>query len=242
MTHSYSLDLRVRVAAFVEAGHSRRAAARHFKVSDSFAIKLMQRQRQCGSPAPARQGRPRGTGKLACYEAFLIRTVEARPDITMPELAARLLDEQGLAGLGAAPADQGQQAGQVVEGEGRAGLQAHAVGQGQHALGWGADDLLPAAGRHQDRDALAGGQAQVGPGGADRAGGVHARGERQRHLELVGPGGLEQVGERHSGGDHVDDHPVVGPRLPDLGPLNRVWAREGHDPMSEHLLLPSALT
>jgi hypothetical protein len=78
MTHSYSLDLRVRVAAFVEAGHSRRAAARHFKVSDSFAIKLMQRQRQCGSPAPARQGRPRGTGKLACYEAFLIRTVEAR--------------------------------------------------------------------------------------------------------------------------------------------------------------------
>jgi transposase len=101
MTHSYSLDLRVRVAAFVEAGHSRRAAARHFKVSDSFAIKLMQRQRQCGSPAPARQGRPRGTGKLACYEAFLIRTVEARPDITMPELAARRLDEQGVS---AAPA------------------------------------------------------------------------------------------------------------------------------------------
>ena len=101
MTHSYSLDLRVRVAAFVEAGHSRRAAARHFKVSDSFAIKLMQRQRQCGSPAPARQGRPRGTGKLACYEAFLIRMVEARPDITMPELAARLLDEHGVS---AAPA------------------------------------------------------------------------------------------------------------------------------------------
>src|SRR5215218_5912267 len=101
MTHSYSLDLRMRVAAFVEAGHSRRAAARHFKVSDSFALKLMQRQRQCGSPAPARQGRPRGTGKLACYEAFLIRTVEARPDITMPELAARLLDEHGVS---AAPA------------------------------------------------------------------------------------------------------------------------------------------
>ena len=51
MTHSYSLDLRERVAAFVEAGHSRRAAARHFKVSDSFAIKLMPRQRPCGSPA-----------------------------------------------------------------------------------------------------------------------------------------------------------------------------------------------
>jgi transposase len=101
MTRSYSLDLRVRVAGFVEAGHSRRAAARHFGVSDSFAIKLMQRQRQSGSPAAARQGRPRGTGKLARYETFLIRMVEAQPDITMPDLAARLLEEHRVA---AAPA------------------------------------------------------------------------------------------------------------------------------------------
>lgn len=101
MTHSYSLDLRVRVVSFVAAGHSCRAAARHFAVSDSFAIKLMQRQRQSGSPAPARQGRPRGTGKLAPYEAFLVQIVEAQPDITMPDLAARLLEEHGVA---AAPA------------------------------------------------------------------------------------------------------------------------------------------
>src|SRR5215207_2826876 len=101
MGRYYSLDLRVRVASFVDAGHSRRAAARHFSVSDSFAIKLMRRQRQSGSPAPARQGRPCGTGKLAPYESFLIRTVEAKPDITMPELAARLLEEHGAA---AAPA------------------------------------------------------------------------------------------------------------------------------------------
>ena len=101
MAQSSSLDLRVRGAGFVEAGPSCRAVACHFGVSDSFAIKLMQRQRQSGSPAPARQGRPCGTGKLACYEAFLIRTVEARPDITMPELAARLLDEHGVS---AAPA------------------------------------------------------------------------------------------------------------------------------------------
>jgi transposase len=102
MTQSYSLDLRVRVVAFVEAGHSCRAAARHFGVSDSFAIKLMQRQRQSGSPMPARQGRrPRGSGKLTPYEAFLIEVVETKPDITMPELAARLLEEHGIV---AAPA------------------------------------------------------------------------------------------------------------------------------------------
>ena len=54
MGHCYSLDLRVRVAAFVEAGHSCRAAARHFGVSDSFAIKLVQRT----APPSARRHRP----------------------------------------------------------------------------------------------------------------------------------------------------------------------------------------
>ena len=101
MGRCYSLDFRVRVAAFVEAGHSRRAAARHFGVSDSFAIKLARRQAQSGSPAPARQGRPRGQGKLAPYEAFLIRTVEAKPAITMPELAERLVEEHGVAAAAA---------------------------------------------------------------------------------------------------------------------------------------------
>jgi transposase len=101
MGHCYSLDLRVRVAAFVEAGHSCRAAAQHFCVSESFAIKLVRRTRHLGSPAPDCQGRPPGHGKLVPYETFLIQTVEAKPAITMPELAARLLDEHGIV---AAPA------------------------------------------------------------------------------------------------------------------------------------------
>jgi transposase len=89
------------VVAFVDAGHSCRAAARHFGVSDSFAIKLLQRQRTSGSPIPARQGRPSGHRRLSPYEAFLIQSVETKPDITMPELAARLLEEHGVV---AAPA------------------------------------------------------------------------------------------------------------------------------------------
>jgi hypothetical protein len=64
MGHCYSLDLRVRVADFVEAGHSCRAAAEHFDVSESFAIKLVRRTRDTGSPTPDRQGRPPGRGKL----------------------------------------------------------------------------------------------------------------------------------------------------------------------------------
>jgi hypothetical protein len=56
----------------------------------------MQRKRQMGSLAPGRQGRPPGGSKLVAYETFLIETVEAEPAITMPELAARLLDEHGI--------------------------------------------------------------------------------------------------------------------------------------------------
>jgi len=43
-----------------------------------------------GSAAPARQGRPPGAGKLAPHMAMLIRWVETQPDISMPELAAKL--------------------------------------------------------------------------------------------------------------------------------------------------------
>jgi transposase len=96
MGKSYSGDLRDRVAAFVEGGRSRRAASRHFGVSESFAIKLMQRVAKLGSLLLAQQGRPPGKGKLAACETFLIRAVEETPDITMPELSARLQAEHGV--------------------------------------------------------------------------------------------------------------------------------------------------
>src|SRR5829696_3710825 len=89
MGRYYSLDLRQRVASFVEAGHSRRAAARRFGVSDSCAIKLAKRQARFGSPAPDRQGRPPGSGRLVPYEAFLVHGVEAAPAV-LSRLLCRL--------------------------------------------------------------------------------------------------------------------------------------------------------
>lgn len=52
MGNNYSSALRERVVAFVEAGHSRRAAARRFGVNDGFAVKLLQRVRRSGKRAP----------------------------------------------------------------------------------------------------------------------------------------------------------------------------------------------
>lgn len=99
MGRSYSNDLRDRVVAFVEGGGSRRAAARHFGVSASFVVKLMQRARRIGSSAVARQGRPPGNGKLSPHRAFLVGLVDEQGDITMPELAERLAREHGVRAL-----------------------------------------------------------------------------------------------------------------------------------------------
>ena len=96
MGRCYSLDLRERIVDFVARGASRRSAARRFGVSESFAVKLMQHHDRHGSPVPVRQGRPPGGGKLDRPEAYLIGAVEAAPDITMPELAEKLMADHAV--------------------------------------------------------------------------------------------------------------------------------------------------
>ena len=96
MGKSYSSDLRVRIYGAIEDGASRRAAARRYGVSASTSVRVAQRMSATGSVAPARQGRSPGNGKLAPYAASLIRWVEKDGEITMPELAAKLVAEHGV--------------------------------------------------------------------------------------------------------------------------------------------------
>ena len=90
MTKSYSLDLRRRVARFVEAGHSCHEAAWHFDVSVAFVVRLMAAYRATGSLAPKPEGGWRYS-KLDPHRDFLIRRMTETNDITMPQLAAELL-------------------------------------------------------------------------------------------------------------------------------------------------------
>src|SRR3954464_15965770 len=94
MGQSYSLDLRARIVGHVRPGHSRRDAARHFRVSASCAVKLLKPADRTGSVHAAHRGRPCGSGKLAAHQAFRLGRVEAQPDITMPELARALQVER----------------------------------------------------------------------------------------------------------------------------------------------------
>ena len=96
MGKAHSTDLRVRIVDAIEAGQSCRAAARQFSVSPATAVRLSQRKTRTGSVEPARQGRPVGTGRLTAHVDALVSWVDANGDITMPELAARLLAERGV--------------------------------------------------------------------------------------------------------------------------------------------------
>ena len=90
MVKPLSNDLRERVVAFVEAGHSRRVAAAHFRVSPSFVIKLMMLFRQTGRVDHRQLGGQRRF-KLDRHRSFILERVAERADITMPELAVKLV-------------------------------------------------------------------------------------------------------------------------------------------------------
>ena len=89
MPKPYSLDLRERVVRYVDEGHSRHAAAAHFRVSVSFVVNLVKAFRVRGSLAPKPSG-GRRHAKLEPHRAFLLEKVAEKADITMPELAAEL--------------------------------------------------------------------------------------------------------------------------------------------------------
>ena len=89
MAAPFSLDLRERVAGFVEAGGTRRGAAKHFSISPSCVVKLMQRKAATGSIAPAAMGGKKPYA-LAGQTELVKELIAAEPDITLDELHAKL--------------------------------------------------------------------------------------------------------------------------------------------------------
>ena len=93
MAKPYSQDLRDRVIDAVERGKlSRRAAARHYEVSESVAIKWLERQ---GSREPVGHGGHRAS-KLMPHRDFLEAARAEKSDITLQALCDRLSAERGV--------------------------------------------------------------------------------------------------------------------------------------------------
>jgi transposase len=88
MPKAYSLDLRERVAGFVDLGRSRRAASAHFKVSVSFVVNLMKAYRRTGSREP-KPGGGRRHSKHDPHRAFLLVRIVEKNDPYGPGLHPR---------------------------------------------------------------------------------------------------------------------------------------------------------
>jgi transposase len=96
MGKPYSLDLRERVIAEVEAGASVRAAAETFAVSPSFVVKLSQAWRRTGSLAAKPQGGDQRSAPVEAHADWLLAQIAASPDLTLAELREGLR-QRGLA-------------------------------------------------------------------------------------------------------------------------------------------------
>jgi len=89
MGKPHPIELRERVVAFVEEGHSHRTSAAHFRVSPRFVNNMVILKRQTGSLAAKPQGR-RGGGKL-CDHADWVRLRMAQDgDLTLDALCFEL--------------------------------------------------------------------------------------------------------------------------------------------------------
>lgn len=93
MTQAYSSDLRGRVIRAAAEGLSARAAAARFGVGVSTAIVWVRRFRQGGEAVARKQGKPRGS-RLDAHTNFILGLIEAKDDITLIEMAEKLVAER----------------------------------------------------------------------------------------------------------------------------------------------------
>ncbi len=93
MPKPHPIELRERVVAHVEEGHTHRATAGHFKVSIKFVNDMVKLKRETGSLAPRHNPGNTGHGKLAPYKDWIRKRVEQKRDITLRQLCLELKEE-----------------------------------------------------------------------------------------------------------------------------------------------------
>ena len=95
MGKAHPIELRERVVAFVDEGHSHREAARHFRVSPKFVNDMVKLRRATGGLSPKRQGNP-GRGKLNDVADWVRRRLSEKGDLTLDALVIELREKQGV--------------------------------------------------------------------------------------------------------------------------------------------------
>jgi len=90
MARAYSQDLRDRVIDAAFSGKSACGLAAHFDIGVATAIVWVRRAREAGDRSARKQGGTKRC-KLEPHREFLLGLIDATPDLTISELAERLL-------------------------------------------------------------------------------------------------------------------------------------------------------
>jgi len=90
------MALRERVVAFVEEGHSHRAAGARVRVSVKFVNDMVILKRETGALEPRAQENGGGNGKLARLRGWIEARIVAKPDLTLDDLVLELADRHSI--------------------------------------------------------------------------------------------------------------------------------------------------
>ena len=100
MARTLSQDLRDRVVAAIDGGMSCRAAAAHFGVSTSSAIRWRRLALQNGKAVAKPRGGDRHSGRIEAHGDFIKDLLTKQGDITLVEIQAQLSERGAPVGIG----------------------------------------------------------------------------------------------------------------------------------------------
>jgi len=96
MGKPHPIELRERVVAFVEEGHTHRAAAAHFRTSISFVNNMVKLKYETGALAPKPQGHGGKPNKVTRFDAWARAQIATDKNITLQKLRDRLAADHGV--------------------------------------------------------------------------------------------------------------------------------------------------
>jgi transposase len=100
MARTLSQDLRDRVVAAIDGGMSCRAAAAHFDVSISSAIRWRRLALEHGRAVAKPRGCDRHSGRIEAHGDFIKALIAEQGDITLTEIQAQLCERRVSVGIG----------------------------------------------------------------------------------------------------------------------------------------------
>ena len=95
MANPISTDLRKRIVDDFESGSTCRETAERFDVAPSTVVKVAALKQKSGSFEPLPRGGDKRSDRVEAYAEVILDLIDQQPDVTLAEIADRLLQDHG---------------------------------------------------------------------------------------------------------------------------------------------------